>query len=134
MKIHLLIMLFVISISGCEEDLVKHNSTPCFYPDLPETTAPDWVCHQQNTSQLITEMGMALASSAGITFSKNMAIADARIKLSKKLQSECKGNQLSEVTLEGSRVLEIQRSPSGAQFVQVGINPAKLNLSCRAEQ
>lgn len=134
MKIYLLIALSVINLQGCDNELDQDSSAPCSYPGSPETAAPDWICYQQNTAQLITETGMAEASSAGISFSKNMAIADARIKLSKRLQAQCKGNQLSEVSLEGSRVLNRQRSPTGAQFVQLGINPSKLNLICREQQ
>jgi len=121
----------IIWLSGCSDTSNWFSSAPCYYPDEPQTLAPGWVCGQTKSSAWLTAVGYAPASTAGAGFTKSMAQADARIKLSQHLKTSCAASRISEAVLNSSRPLNTQRSPTGGQYVQIGIQPSNLRLNCQ---
>ena len=124
-------MIALSLLASCVETHAGYSNLPCYYPDQTSLKAPGWICHQQNSSRLITAVGESAQSLAGATFSQQMATANARVKLAIRLQDLCGVSKVSDAMLINSRPLNIQRSPRGTHYVQVGIKPSDLRLSCR---
>ena len=121
----------------------------CLFPKTKKR-APDWVCTAQDDS--LTAVGFFHKSSAGIEFMQQMAAADARVNLAKKLRApvqkkiaESEGGAaadnalISKITdehLQGAKVLKSVYAPKGKLYVLVGLDEAgaqKLQEAVTAE-
>ena len=127
----LLLIASVVGITGCADSNAWFDNRPCFFPDASGVSAPAWVCHSQDASNLVTAVGFAPRSAAGANFGKQMAAADARVKLAQRLQGRCGARYVSDAMLAYSKVLQTQRSPREGYYVLVGIRPSDIRLSCR---
>ncbi len=130
LKLHLFILILLTVLSACSNSLALQSSSPCYFPDVPDIRAPDWVCQQQNTSELLTAVGFAQSSAAGVAFTKKMAMARARVKLAQSLKARCSVSDVKDVMLMNSQLLNTQLSPKEGLYVQIGIRPADLRLVC----
>ena len=131
MKSRLLFLVTILGLMSCSVSNAWFPPTPCFYPDATSVRAPGWICQQNSDPDLITALGVEPASAAGVSFSRNMAIANARINLAKRVKAQCNISEFREVVLKNSRLLNMQISPRGTQYAQVGIRPVDLRVSCR---
>ena len=131
MKSRLLFLVSILGFMSISESYAWFPPTSCFYPDATSVRAPDWICQQNSDAELITALGVEPTSASGVSFSRNMAIANARINLAKRVQAQCNIGEFREVVLKNSRLLNTQTSPRGTQYAQVGIRPVDLRFSCR---
>jgi len=122
--------------------------TECAYPDAPNESAPLWVCDAPVEGVSVSAVGVADKSAAGVSFMKNMAAADARVKLAQQMKVhvnnmikqyvETTGAGSSETVdkvntsvsklitseeLSGSRIFRTATSPKGAMYVLLGLDP-----------
>ncbi len=128
---NIIALLALTPLLGCGALHAWSFNSTCYYPDTRGVVAPDWVCTPPATPDLITAVGYAPRSAAGDGFSRQMAIADARVRLGKRLQGQCGRANITEAMLLDSRVQKMQRSPRGGYYVEVGVHPSGLRLDCR---
>ena len=107
------------------------NQNTCYFPDAAAAPAPAWVCQPRAVSSgLISTTGYSDQFHAGFAFARQMAVADARIRLAQGLQDQCGRQGTSDAVLRHSRVLNLQRSPGGGLYARVGIRRADLKNAC----
>jgi len=119
----------------------------CTYPDSPSQVAPGWICDEPVAGVEVSAIGYAQKSSAGVSFMKQMAVADARVQLAQTFQThvnnmvkqyaETTGAADSETvdqvntsvsklitseTLVGSRLFKSKVGPTGSMYVIVGLD------------
>ncbi len=119
------------AISGCTNSSALYASSTCYYPDASNTRAPGWICHQQTSDQILTAVGFAESSSAGASFTKKMALAQARVKLAQSLKAHCGLNHVTDVMLVNSTLLNSQLSPKDGLYVQIQMKPSDFQLNCQ---
>lgn len=123
----------------------------CLFPKSRKR-APDWVCTAQDDSQTVTAVGSFHKSGAGIEFMQQMAAADARVNLAKKLRApvqkkiaESEGgtpgdsaliSKITDEQLQGTKVIKSVYGPKGKLYVLMGLDEAgaqKLQEAVAAE-
>ena len=129
MKILFPLLLFVIVSHAPSADAWLRPSG-CVFPDARGHAAPQWICDSNAQRGLVSAVGYAAASRAGFAFARNMAIADARVKLARRIQGQCARPDYTDAVLINSRVLNLQRSPSGGFYARVGLRAADLARGC----
>lgn len=161
MKNRSLVVLFALTgvLSACSSTDVKEDNTPnysgveCVFPNSKEA-APGWVCDEPVPGLVISAVGIAEPSQAGISYMKDMAAADGRGRLAEQVQVQVqkmvkqylgttgKGDRetvdaaasttLKTVTNEaliGSKVHGMRFGPNGKLYALVGIDEAaKTNI------
>ncbi|RUM92797.1 MAG: hypothetical protein DSZ27_02090 [Thiomicrospira sp.] len=156
MKNRSLIALLVSAgvLSACSSTEVKEEKTPnysgvsCVFPNSKEA-APGWVCDEPVPGLVLSAVGIAEPSQAGISYMKDMAAADGRGRLAEQMQVQVqkmvkqylgttgKGDRetvdaaasttLKTVTNEalvGSKVHGMRFGPNGKLYALVGIDEA----------
>jgi|GEM_PF-3566607 len=123
-----LILLF--TLLNAPSAMAWLRAPACVYPDARNHAAPAWICESTQQRGLVTAVGYASRSQAGFSFSRNMAVADARIKLAQRLRGQCGKEGLSDAILRNSRVLNLQRSPSGGFYARLGVRASDLSRAC----
>jgi len=94
----------------------------CLFPKSRKR-APEWVCKAQDDNETVTAVGSFHKSGAGNEFMEQMAAADARVNLAKKLRGT--GSQTyTDEQLQGSRVIKKIYGPKGALYVLIGMDKA----------
>ncbi len=94
----------------------------CLFPKSRKR-APDWVCNAQDDNETVTAVGSFHKSDAGLEFMEQMASADARVTLAKKLRGT--GSQtITDEQLKGSRVIKKIYGPNGTLYVLIGFDKA----------
>lgn len=128
----------------------------CLFPKSRKR-APDWVCNAQADNLAVAAVGSFYKSGAGIEFMQQMAAADARVQLARKLRepvqkkladsedaadrndAERESALLSKITdeqLQGTRILKSVYGPRGTLYVLIGFDEAgaqKLQESIAAD-
>jgi hypothetical protein len=135
-------------------DSGSNTVADCVFPDAPTQAAPGWICYEPVNGAALTGVGAHESSSAGVDFTKQMATANARLELSQRFNTHVKGlvknfvetngtgdmeavnkvstvvsEQITEKTLEGSRILKTRVSPSGVYYVLVGLSSSQLQTA-----
>lgn len=142
----------VAVMGGCSntEKKVSVAESPkeCVFPDSPKDAAPLWVCDSPVEGVSVSAVGAANKSAAGVSFMKDQAAADARVKLAQQMKVlvnnmikqyvETTGAGSSETvdkvntsvsklitseTITGSRIFRSTVSPKGDMYVLVGLDP-----------
>jgi hypothetical protein len=138
---------------GCStggKDGPKTAAAPaeCVYPDSPKDAAPLWICDAPVEGVAVSAVGVHGKSAAGVSFMKDQAAADARVKLAQQMKVrvnnmikqyvETTGAGSSETvdkvntsvsklitseTITGSRIFLSRISPAGGMYVLVGLDP-----------
>lgn len=149
----LLSSLLAIALSGCfgGSKAVKPEpkaAAECVFPDTPDAAAPLWVCDAPVEGVAVSAVGSHMKSAAGVSFMKEQATADARVKLAQQMKThvtnmvkryaETTGQGATETvdmvntsvsklitaeTIVGSRVFRSTTSPAGSVYVLVGLDP-----------
>ena len=129
------------------KEIPEPSVADCTYPDANTQVAPGWVCDEPIPGVELSAVGFAKKSSAGFSFMKQMAVADARVQLAQtfkihvsnmiKQYAETTGAADSETvdqvntsvsklitseTLIGSRLFKSKVSPVGSLYVIVGLD------------
>jgi len=164
MKNRSLVVLFALAgiLSACsstdvkEEKVPKYSGVECVFPNSKEA-APSWVCDEPVPGLVISAVGIAEPSRAGISYMKDIAAADARGRLAEQIQVQVqkmvkqylgttgKGDKetidaaasttLKTVTNEslvGSKVHGMRFGPNGKLYALVGIDQAAKNNIVKA--
>ncbi|HUX91864.1 MAG TPA: hypothetical protein VMV48_14355 [Gallionellaceae bacterium] len=137
-------------------DTAVAKSKKCLFPKSRKR-APDWVCSGQADNLAVAAVGSFYKSGAGIEFMQQMAAADARVHLARKLREPVQkkladsgeaenGNpaerdhaligKITEEQLQGTRILKSVYGPTGTLYVLVGFDEAgakKLQESIAAD-
>lgn len=116
----------------------------CLFPQSRKR-APDWVCNAQADNLAVSAVGSFYKSGAGIEFMQQMAAADARVQLARKLRepvlhtlavsanaansndAERDSALLGRITdekLQGTRILKSAYGPRGRLYVLIGFDEA----------
>jgi hypothetical protein len=154
MRIFLSLLLsatMVLSPYALGEDLSNGTTQPtvkkvkkCLFTKSSKR-APLWVCDALAEGLVVTAVGSAPKSKAGLAHMQQMALADARMHLAQKLiessqpkvaDSEEAANinttesgnalitKITEVSLEGTKVIKRTSGPDGAMYVLIGLDEA----------
>lgn len=147
----LLSMVVAWGIAGCsstpskEEKMAKMPE--CMFPNSKEP-APGWVCDEPVEGMQVTAMGSAAKSDAGYDFMKQMAATSARVQLAQNMRVQVQNmikqyvettgaasketvdrvntsvtKQITDQTVQGSRIVRSITGPDGAIYVLVGLDP-----------
>ena len=142
----------VVTMSGCSSTKRENVAEPpkeCVFPDSPKDAAPLWICDAPVEGVAVSAVGAANKSAAGVSFMKDQAAADARVKLAQQMKVhvnnmikqyvETTGAGSSETVdkvntsvsklitseeLTGSRIFRTATSPKGAMYVLLGLDPS----------
>ena len=134
---------------SCGSDDIKPAAPGCVFPDAPSVPAPSWICNEPVDDIAVSAVGVAVKTTAGHSFMKNMAITDARIQLTQAMKTHVQKmikqyvestsaadaqivgevnasvtKQISEETLGGSKTLKTLTSPNGALYIMLGVDRA----------
>jgi hypothetical protein len=143
----LFLVVSLMLLGACASTPPAPTFADCTFPDAPGQVAPGWVCDEPIAGVELSAIGYAEKSSAGVSFMKQMATADARVQLAQtfkthvsnmvKQYAETTGAADSETvdkvntsvsklitseTLIGSRLFKSRTSPSGGLYVIVGLD------------
>jgi hypothetical protein len=116
------------------------KATKCYFPKTRKT-APDWICNPQIEKLTFSAVGSAERSEAGNEFMEQMATADARTKLAKKVSHNISKKitsnnahtgkpdtalieKITTVSLEGTKVINKAYAPQGRLYVLIGLDEA----------
>jgi hypothetical protein len=130
MKIFALFLFLLPALTNPASAAWPGSSSTCYFPDASRHIAPTWICQTSAPRGVLSAVGYARGSRAGFSFAREMAIADARVKLAQLIQGQCGRSGYSDAILRNSRVLNVQRSPSGGIYARVGVRAADLSRGC----
>jgi len=107
------------------------KANKCVFPNSGKR-APNWVCDQNAKELAVTAVGYAAKSAAGISFMEQIAAADGRVKLARKLNSAARKKSddrdsamqtsVTDASLQGAIILKRAYDPKGALYVLVGLD------------
>jgi hypothetical protein len=154
MRIFLSVLLsstLVLSHYALSEDLASGTTQPivkkvkrCLFTKSSKR-APLWVCDALAEGLAVTAVGSTPKSKAGFAHMQQMALADARSHLAQKLNETSQpivagseeaanknttesGNaiitKITEVSLEGTKVIKSTSGPDGTMYVLIGLDEA----------
>lgn len=146
-KVILLLSILALVLTGCMDkkgEAPKQVADPCF------VGAPSWVLNPQIEGGLAAT-GSAKKSAAGMQFTRDAAMANARSEISRMIEVKVNtmmkdftqvtgvgdaetvdkvtssvSKQISSQSLQGSQQKDIWMSPCGELYVFVVLNPAKV--------
>ena len=111
----------------------------CLFPKSRKS-APDWVCDAKDQGLAVTAVGTFHKSGAGLEFMQQMAAADARVNLAKKLRAPLQKkiaesergaardsaliSKITDEQLQGTKVIKSVYGPKGMLYVLIGLDEA----------
>ena len=111
----------------------------CLFPKSKKR-APSWVCNEQADTLAVAAVGSFAKSGAGIEFMEQMAAADARVHLARKLNATVQKkineidaaanhdqtliSNITEESLQSTKVLKKVNDPKGKLYVLIGFDEA----------
>jgi len=144
----LLISAVTLSVAACSTPAKKETVTECVFPGS-SNAAPLWVCDAPVEGMAVGAVGSAAKSEAGVSFMKQMAATDARVQLAQNIKVQVQNmikqyaettgagtaetvdrvntsvtKQITDQTLQGTKVFRSITSPDGTMFVLVGLDEA----------
>jgi len=142
----LLISAVVLGVAACSTPAKPEKVAECVFPGS-DKAAPLWVCDAPVEGMAVGAVGSAAKSEAGIGFMKQMATTDARVQLAQSMKTQVQnmikqyaettgaGNketvdkvntsvskQITDQTLQGTRVYRSIVGPDGTMYVLVGLD------------
>lgn len=142
-----LLYLSIVALWSCSNGDLSQKITECYYPDSPKEKAPLWVCGAKIDGISVSAVGMVEKSPAGVNFTKQQAIANARSYLAQNVKSHIQStvsnntsqvgvgdqqkieqsasvllNQITDQSLQGTRVFKEATSSKGTLYVIVGFD------------
>ena len=139
-------------MAGCGSSPTKEEKlaklAECVFPNSKEP-APGWVCDEPVEGMPITAMGSAAKSDAGHDFMKQMAATGARVQLAQNMRVQVQNmikqyvettgaasketvdrvntsvtKQITDQSLQGTRILKSITGPDGTLYVLMGLDTA----------
>ena len=139
-------------MAGCGSSPTKEDKlaklAECVFPNSKEP-APGWVCDEPVEGMPITAMGSAAKSDAGHDFMKQMAATGARVQLAQNMRVQVQNmikqyvettgaasketvdrvntsvtKQITDQSLQGTRILKSITGPDGTLYVLMGLDTA----------
>lgn len=146
----LIVLAAAVALTACGSKPKKEAKAPdCTFPDSPKDKAPDWVCDAPVEGVAVSAVGYYQKSAAGVSFMRDQAAADGRVKLAQQMRVrvtnmikqyvETTGSGTSETvdkvnasvsklitaeTLVGSRSFRTITSPNGSVYMLMGLDPS----------
>lgn len=148
------------AITGCQttSSVQDLQSMDCFFPDAPETQAPQWVCGVTPEGVAISSTGFAKKNIAGLSVMNDMSTTDARSNLGRQFEVSVQSiiktavtsntntsdqeatenvkeyfekitKNVSSTTLNNSRIMSRKSSPKGGLYTLVGMDQATFDLN-----
>lgn len=143
-----LISAVVMGVAACTTPAKKEVVSECVFPGT-STAAPLWVCDAPVEGMSVGAVGSAAKSEAGVSFMKQMAATDARVQLAQNMKIQVQNmikqyaettgagsaetvdrvntsvtKQITDQTLQGTKVIRSITAPDGTMFVLVGLDEA----------
>ena len=145
------VLLFAViagGVAGCgsTQSAKLAKLSECTFPNSKEP-APVWVCDQPVEGIPVAAMGSAAKSDAGHDFMKQMATTGARVQLAQNMKVQVQNmikqyaettgaanretvdrvntsvtKQITDQTLQGTRIMKSVTGPDGALYVLVGLD------------
>jgi hypothetical protein len=122
----------------------------CVFPGS-DKAAPLWVCDAPVEGMSVGAVGSAAKSDAGVSFMKQMAATDARVNLAQQMKVQVQNmikqyaettgtgtketvdrvntavtKQITDQTLQGTKIFRSIQAPDGTMFVLVGLDEASV--------
>lgn len=142
----LLISAVVLGISACSTPAPPKSMAECVFPGT-DKAAPLWVCDAPVEGMAVGAVGAAQKSDAGPGFMKQMAATDARVQLAQNMKVQVQNmikqyvettgaasketvdrvntsvtKQITDQTLQGTKIFRSIVSPDGTMYVLVGLD------------
>lgn len=140
----LLISVIALGVSACSTPPAK--VAECVFPGS-DKAAPLWVCDAPVEGMSVGAVGAAAKSDAGIAFMKQMAATDARVNLAQQMKVQVQNmikqyaettgagsketvdrvnsavtKQITDQTLQGTKIFRSVVGPDGTMYVLVGLD------------
>lgn len=128
--------------ASVDKTISVKKATKCLFPKSTEP-APDWVCNAHADGLALAAVGSSAKSGAGISFMEQMAAADARAHLARKLRGPVQSKIMSgegaatkapegrdsasltriiNESLRGTRIVSSVFGADGTLYVMVGLD------------
>jgi LPP20 lipoprotein len=143
----LLISAVALGIAACSSAPSKSEKVAeCVYPGS-EKAAPLWVCDAPVEGMTVGAVGSAAKTDAGVGFQKQMAATDARVQLAQNMKVQVQNmikqyaettgaasketvdrvntsvtKQITDQTLQGTKIFRSIVAPDGTMYVLVGLD------------
>jgi hypothetical protein len=144
----LLSSVLVTGIAGCSSAPAKVAAADCVFPGS-DKAAPVWVCDQPVEGIAVAAVGSAAKTDAGHDFMKQMAATGARVQLAQNMRVQVQNmikqyvettgaasketvdrvntsvtKQITDQSLQGTKILKSQSGPDGTLYVLMGLDTA----------
>jgi len=145
----LLMSVIALGVAACSSTPAKvEKVAECVFPGSSQP-APLWVCDAPVEGMTVGAVGSAAKSDAGVAFMKQMAATDARVQLAQNMKVQVQNmikqyaettgagsketvdrvntsvtKQITDQTLQGTRIFRSIVAPDGTMFVLVGLDAA----------
>lgn len=144
----MLISAVILSLAACSTPVKSDKVAECVFPGS-SSAAPLWVCDAPVEGMTVGAVGSAAKSEAGISFMKQMATTDARVQLAQSMKVQVQNmikqyvettgaasketvdrvntsvtKQITDQTLQGTKLIRSIVAPDGAVYVLVGLDEA----------
>lgn len=141
----LLISVVTLGIAACATPAAK-KVAECVFPGS-DKEAPAWVCDAPVEGLSVGSVGSAPKSDAGVAFMKQMASTDARVQLAQRMKVQVQNmikqyaettgagsketvdrvntsvtKQVTDQSLQGTRIFRSIVAPDGTMYVLVGLD------------
>jgi len=143
----LLTAVITLGVAACSTPPAKvEKVAECVFPGS-DKPAPLWVCDAPVEGMTVGAVGMAAKSDAGIAFMKQMAATEARVQLAQNMKVQVQNmikqyaettgaatketvdrvntsvtKQITDQTLQGTKIFRSIVAPDGTMFVLVGLD------------
>lgn len=145
----LLTGVVVLAVAACSSPPAKvEQVAECVFPGT-DKAAPLWVCDGPVEGMTVGAVGSAAKSDAGAAFMKQMAATDARVQLAQNMKVQVQNmikqyaettgagsketvdrvntsvtKQITDQTLQGTKIFRSIVAPDGSMYVLVGLDEA----------
>ncbi len=141
----MLATVVTLGVAACSS-APKMDMAECVFPGS-EKPAPIWVCDAPVEGMTVGAVGSAQKSAAGVSFMKQMAATDARVQLAQSMKAQVQNmikqyvettgaadqetvdrvntsvtKQITDQTLQGTKIFRSITAPDGTMFVLVGLD------------
>ncbi|BCK88503.1 hypothetical protein MIZ01_2307 [Sideroxyarcus emersonii] len=145
----LLMSVIALGVAACSTPPAKvEKVADCVFPGT-DKAAPLWVCDAPVEGMSVGAVGSAAKSDAGIAFMKQMAATEARVQLAQNMKVQVQNmikqyaettgagsketvdrvntsvtKQITDQTLQGTKIFRSIVAPDGTMYVLVGLDEA----------
>lgn len=149
----LLISVIALGLTACASGPAKEAAkaakvADCVFPNSQEA-APGWICDEPVEGVVVSAVGSAEKTAAGIDFMKQQSATSARVQLAQRMKVQVANmvkqyiettgaakdesvdkvntsvtKQITNETLVGTRIFKSRQAPDGTMFVLVGLDEA----------